>query len=85
MTAPAGTSPVAAEAGGRIDLTLNGEPYQLAPGATVADLIASLGRDARTVAVERNGDLLARALFSDTRLAAGDRIEVVHFVQGGAS
>jgi thiamine biosynthesis protein ThiS len=49
----------------------------------VADLVAGLGRDPRTVAVERNGDLVPRARFAETRLGTGDRLEVVHFVQGG--
>ena len=64
-------------------LLLNGEPYQAAEGATVLDLVAGLGRDPRAVAVERNGELLPRAAYAVTRLAAGDRLEVVHFVQGG--
>jgi sulfur carrier protein len=66
-----------------LGLTLNGEPHQVPAGSTVADLVAGLGRDPRTVAVERNGDLVPRARFPATRLAAGDRLEVVHFVQGG--
>ena len=66
-----------------LDLLLNGEPYRVPAGATVADLVAGLGRDPRTVAVERNGDLVPRACFPETRLGAGDRLEVVHFVQGG--
>lgn len=66
-----------------LDLLLNGEPYQVAEGATVADLVAGLGRDPRTVAVERNGDLVPRARLGETRLEPGDRLEVVHFVQGG--
>jgi len=66
-----------------LDVFLNGEPHQVAEGATVADLVAGLGRDPRTVAVERNGDLVPRARFGETRLGAGDRLEVVHFVQGG--
>jgi thiamine biosynthesis protein ThiS len=64
-------------------LSLNGEPHDAAAGATVLDLVASLGCDPRTVAVERNGELVPRAAYAGTRLAAGDRIEVVHFVQGG--
>ncbi len=83
--APAGTAPASGGADTqRLGLTLNGEPHQVAVGATVGDLIAQLGRDPRTVAVERNGDLLPRAEYAATRLAAGDRIEVVHFVQGGS-
>ena len=66
-----------------MDLLLNGEPHQISEGSTVADLVAGLGRDPRTVAVERNGDLVPRARFGETRLQAGDRLEVVHFVQGG--
>jgi sulfur carrier protein len=66
-----------------MDVLLNGEPYQIAEGATVADLVAGLGRDPRTVAVEHNGDLVPRARFAEARLEPGDRLEVVHFVQGG--
>jgi thiamine biosynthesis protein ThiS len=66
-----------------LEVVLNGEPHQVAEGATVADLVAGLGRDPRTVAVERNGDLVPRARFAETWLGPGDRLEVVHFVQGG--
>ncbi|MFL6236618.1 MAG: sulfur carrier protein ThiS [Thermoanaerobaculia bacterium] len=66
-----------------LEVVLNGEPHRVPEGATVADLVASLGRHPRTVAVERNGDLVPRARFAETRLDAGDRLEVVHFVQGG--
>ena len=66
-----------------VEVLLNGEPHRAAAGATVLDLVAGLGRDPRTVAVERNGELVPRAAYAGTRLLAGDRIEVVHFVQGG--
>jgi sulfur carrier protein len=66
-----------------LEVVLNGEPHQVPVGATVSDLVAGLGRDPRTVAVERNGELVPRARFAETRLEAGDRLEVVHFVQGG--
>jgi sulfur carrier protein len=66
-----------------LDLSLNGEPHRLPAGATVLDLLAGLGRDPRTVAVERNGEIVRRAEYGGTRLEAGDRLEVVHFVQGG--
>jgi thiamine biosynthesis protein ThiS len=66
-----------------VSVTLNGEPRDVPAGSTVLDLLAALSRDPRTVAVERNGDILPRARFGETPLAAGDRLEVVHFVQGG--
>jgi thiamine biosynthesis protein ThiS len=65
------------------EIVLNGEARRLAEGATVLDLLAELGRDPRTVAVERNGDIVRRPDYGATVLAAGDRLEVVHFVQGG--
>jgi len=70
-------------AGGTLEIVLNGEPHRLAAGATVLDLVAGLGRDPRTVAVERNGAIVRRPDYAATALAAGDRLEVVHFVQGG--
>jgi thiamine biosynthesis protein ThiS len=66
-----------------LQLTLNGDPYELPAGSTLLDLVAKLGRDPRTVAIERNGELVPRAQFGAAALAAGDRLEVVHFVQGG--
>jgi sulfur carrier protein len=66
-----------------IAVVLNGAPHSLPKGSTVLELLAGLGRDPRAVAVERNGDLLPRRDYGATRLAAGDRLEVVHFVQGG--
>jgi sulfur carrier protein len=66
-----------------LEIVLNGEPHRLAAGSTLLDLVAGLGRDPRTVAVERNGEIVRRPDYAATVLAAGDRLEVVHFVQGG--
>ncbi len=65
------------------EIFLNGEPHRVTAGSTVLDLVAGLGRDPRTVAVERNGIIVRRAEYGETGLEAGDRLEVVHFVQGG--
>jgi sulfur carrier protein len=64
-------------------IVLNGEPHRVPAGATVLDLVTGLGRDPRTVAVERNGEIVRRPDYAATTLAPGDRLEVVHFVQGG--
>jgi sulfur carrier protein len=66
-----------------IEIVVNGGRREVAAGATVADLLADLGRHPRMVAVEHNGEILPRARYAETPLAAGDRLEVVHFVQGG--
>jgi len=73
----------ATEAAAPVRLRVNGRDVELAPGATVADLVAGLAGGAALVAVERNGEIVPRALWSATLLAAGDRCEIVRFVQGG--
>ncbi len=64
-------------------ITVNGEARRLPAGATIVDLLAELGLDWRAVAVERNGEVVARARLAETGLAEGDRLELVRFVQGG--
>lgn len=66
-----------------LTIRLNGEPTEVASGSTVLDLLERLDRHPRTVAVERNGDIVPRQRYGETVLAEGDRLEVVHFVQGG--
>jgi thiamine biosynthesis protein ThiS len=64
-------------------LTINGEARELAPVATVSELIAALSLDTRKVAVERNLEIVPRSLHAETPVAEGDRIEIVHFIGGG--
>lgn len=55
----------------------------IAAGSTVLSLLESLERHPRTVAVERNGQIVRRSDYAESHLEAGDRLEIVHFVQGG--
>lgn len=64
-------------------LTVNGDERPLAPGQTVAGLVAELAPEARMVAVERNGEIVPRSRWGTTTLVEGDRVELVRFVQGG--
>jgi thiamine biosynthesis protein ThiS len=66
-----------------VALMVNGEPRRVASGETLAALLARLGVEAETVAVERNRAIVPRSAFAATRLAEGDRIEIVQFVGGG--
>ncbi len=61
----------------------NGDPVELAEGATVDDLLAKLGLGGRWVLVERNGEPVARRELASTVLAEGDRLELVRAVAGG--
>lgn len=61
----------------------NGDEVEVAEDATVADLLEQLGLGKRLVVVERNGEPVARSDRTTTRLAAGDRLELVRAVAGG--
>jgi len=66
-----------------VQVTVNDEPRALRVGATVAELIDSLGLGSRRVAVEVNRTLVPRVEYAATRLADGDAVEIIHFVGGG--
>jgi sulfur carrier protein len=66
-----------------IDVVINGQQRLVHEGTTVATLIGELGLAGKPVAVERNREVVPRALHGSTVLAAGDRLEVVTFVGGG--
>ncbi|MCL6501556.1 MAG: sulfur carrier protein ThiS [Pirellulales bacterium] len=62
---------------------VNGQPRELPPGTTVADLLKLLNAADRPVAVEVNLDLVPRACHAQRRLQEGDRVEVVALAGGG--
>lgn len=68
---------------GEILLSVNGEPRRIAAGASIADLVTSLGLDPGKVAVEHNAEIAPRSMLADVRLGEGDVLEIVHFVGGG--
>ena len=66
-----------------INLTINGEDRRFETAPTVSQVIAELGLAQRRIAVECNGEIVPRSRFDTTRLAAGDRVEIVVAVGGG--
>ena len=67
-----------------IRVQVNGKERQVPAGLTVLGLLESLGLDPRMVVVERNREILARARYDEVKVGEGDRLELVHFVGGGA-
>jgi sulfur carrier protein len=68
-------------------VVINGQArdfQELAAGATVLDLLQVLGLKGDRVALELNGEIAARAAWAETALGEGDKVELVHFVGGGA-
>jgi thiamine biosynthesis protein ThiS len=66
-----------------IAIEVNGEPREVPEGASVAELLGLIGLAAPKVAVERNREIVPRSAWAATRLGAGDRLEIVHFIGGG--
>ena len=64
-------------------IQLNGEPFELPDGATVAALLTRLDLTGRRIAVELNQDIVPRSQHAETSLNEGDQVEVVHAIGGG--
>ena len=64
-------------------IQVNGENKETAAGTTVAELLSQLGLNSGRLAIELNLRILPRAKWEETRVAAGDRFEIVQFVGGG--
>jgi sulfur carrier protein len=66
-----------------IAIIVNGDTHAVPADITIVELLERLGLAGRRVAVERNRAVVPRAEHAATRLADGDRLEVVAFVGGG--
>ena len=61
---------------------VNGMELDIA-GKTLAEYLATTNYDVKRIAVEKNGDIVPKAQYSETVLRDGDCLEVVSFVGGG--
>lgn len=68
--------------GGVFMVKINGEELNVA-GKTLSEYLATTNYDPKRIAVERNGDIVPKARYSETILRDDDNIEVVSFVGGG--
>jgi len=65
-------------------VVLNGEERSVNAKLSLAELVQQLGMKADRVAVELNRSIVPRTHWEKTLLREGDRLEIVHFVGGGA-
>jgi thiamine biosynthesis protein ThiS len=65
-------------------ITLNGEKKDIPDGLTVSGLLVLLNIRHQRVAVERNEEIVKKAVYVSTVLKDGDALEVVSFMGGGA-
>jgi sulfur carrier protein len=64
-------------------LLINGEDREVVAPLSLSALIQQLGMKTDRVAIELNWNIVARERWAETKLAEGDRLEIVHFVGGG--
>lgn len=61
---------------------INGEEFDVA-GKTIIEYLETTSYDLKRIAIERNGEIVPKAMYELTILMAGDSVEVVSFVGGG--
>jgi sulfur carrier protein len=66
-----------------VEIHVNDERRQVPEGTTVAQLLDDMQMQPRYVAVERNLQLIPRAVHAECVLDDGDRLEIVTLVGGG--
>ncbi len=67
-------------------VVLNGQERMLETGdvACLAEVVAALGLKPDRIAVEHNGEIARRSAWGGLEVRDGDKLEIVHFVGGGA-
>ena len=65
-------------------LQINGEASEVANELKLSELVDELSLAPERVAIELNHKVVRRNQWAETTLADDDRIEIVHFVGGGA-
>lgn len=66
-----------------MQITVNGTPTDIPSDLNMAGLIEHLDLAGKRLAVEVNQELVPRSQFDSHRLAANDRVEIIHAVGGG--
>ena len=67
-----------------MNVTINGETRALDTQKSVDGLLREIGIDPAKVAVERNLEIVPKSSYTEVQVADGDRLEIVHFIGGGA-
>jgi thiamine biosynthesis protein ThiS len=67
-----------------IALTVNGKVREIGEPMTLLAFLKAHNIDPRLIAVEHNGEIVRRDRYDAVTLQAGDRLEIVHMVGGGA-
>lgn len=66
-----------------MQVTINGAAHQVTDDMSLERAVLLISQAQSGIAAAVNGEIVRRAFWPSTRLAAGDEIEVVTAVQGG--
>ncbi len=66
-----------------MNIILNGEPYELASGTTVSQLVERLGLAGKRLAIEIDREIVPRSAYGKICFRGGERVEIVHAIGGG--
>ena len=66
-----------------MNITLNGDAFELDEGAKLIDLITHLDLAGKRYAIEVNEEIIARSEHDTFVVSAGDCVEVVQAIGGG--
>jgi sulfur carrier protein len=67
-----------------MQITVNGKDMDVTDGLSVEALLAELGVPRQYTAVAVNRDVTPKSAYASTRLAGGDRVEIVRPMGGGS-
>lgn len=63
---------------------VNGEAREVPQDCTAQQLVDEMGLTGRRIAMEVNLEIVPRSAYATHRFQAGDRVEIVHAIGGGA-
>jgi len=66
-----------------VQIIVNGDVREVEETLTVGAFLAARRLNAKTVVVERNGEIVPRAQYDETLLVTGDVLEIVQMMAGG--
>jgi thiamine biosynthesis protein ThiS len=68
-----------------MEIFLNGERREVPDGLNILQLVEFLGLNPQRLAIEHNLQIVKRDRWPERYLSSGDKVEIVHFVGGGAA
>ena len=66
-----------------MNVVVNGETRAVGAAVSIAGVVRALGLEGKRIAIERNGEIVPKSRYAQTRIEPQDRLEIVAAVGGG--